>query len=124
MKHLCEEKRLSGSQQGRVGGEEEAKGKSSKRKKLQLSRCSGKQWEMGEGKRLEVQDEGSSGLRCLKGNAEPWKMLEHGSEQIRAVLSRRWILLQCAEWVGVGETRGWEDNFESIAEVTGASVNF
>lgn len=49
-----------------------------------------------------------------KGNAEPWKVLEHGSEQIRAVLSGDGSCYSVQNGLA-GETRGWEDNFESIA---------
>lgn len=35
-------------------------------------------------------------------------------DQIYAL--RRSLLLQCAEWIGVGETGGWENNLQSIAQ--------
>lgn len=70
------------------------------------------------------QDEGSSGLRCLKGNAEPWKVLEHGSEQIRAVLSGDGSCYSVQNGLVWERPEAGRTILSLLQEVTGASVNF
>lgn len=70
------------------------------------------------------QDEGSSGLRCFKGNVEPWKVLEHGSEQITAMLYRDGSHYSVQNGLVWERPEAGRTILSLLQEVTGASVNF
>ena len=70
------------------------------------------------------QDEGSSGLRWFKGNVVPWKVLEHGSEQITAMLYRDGSRYSVQNGLVWERPEAGRTILSLLKEVTGASVNF
>lgn len=70
------------------------------------------------------QDEGSLVLCCFKGNVEPWNVLEHVSEQIRAVLFGDGSCYCVQNGLVWERPQAGRTILSLLQEVTGASVNF